>query len=247
MNLVVNGCSFTNDFVDFPTWATYTSQMLDVENYVNLAWPAVGNTYICSTTINYIERYKPDPSNTVFVIMWSGIGRKDVQISREAFGLLHNSEEYYPVTWESNETYWFVSGGHGGSWQFAKESQLLFKQQYKYSDPQPLCEESLHNFICLENYLKQKGYRFLFTNYCNTWLKDPHGIAGDYTLGYFCPKHVNFDFTNWFFVDEQRNCLGDFALQRGMLDDTRHPTKKAQELFAEQVVVPAVNQLVAQG
>lgn len=76
---------------------------------------------------------------------------------------------------------------------------------------------------------------------CQAW---PLSLEGDYSIGYFCKDqstYKNFDFTHWFFVNEQKDCLGEFAIDQ--LDSTGHPTTFAHKCFAQQIVEPEINKI----
>ena len=93
---------------------------------------------------------------------------------------------------------------------------------YKSADPFTLCKESLLNFLNLQNYLEINGYRYRFTNFINFW--DPtieSTVQGDYSLGHFAKNmeiYKNFDFTNWFFIDDLKNGLYEYAKKVDELD-----------------------------
>jgi hypothetical protein len=99
--------------------------------------------------------------------------------------------------------------------------------------------------VNLENYLKVHNYQYRFASYVNQWSDtiDHLSLSGDYSVGYFlkdAPIYKNYNFDNWIFVGQERNCLGEFASSMNELDNTSHPTKTAHQLFAEHVVIPAL-------
>ena len=80
-NLIVNGCSFTYETPE--SWATHLRWALDVPFYRNLAFSGAGNRYICDSTIEYLESNNFVPEDTLVVVMWSGVGRQDLRITKE--------------------------------------------------------------------------------------------------------------------------------------------------------------------
>ncbi len=237
-NLVVNGCSFTQKAPGCKTWATFVNETLSPERYYNIAQSGAGNQYICDSTIEFLESTQFDPLDTTVVIMWSGIGRKDLHIG----GSWHyHFKDFYGVTCKRNdETYFLHSGGLTDSWLSNKEIRKIFEPIYKIADPLSLCKENLLLFIKLKSYLVSKGYKFIFTNYFNTWNPDVESThGGDYCIAYFCkqfPIYNNFDFANWKFANANRDCLGDLAHERNGLDDTWHPTVQMHEQFSKTVI-----------
>ena len=237
-NLVINGCSFTADQNN--TWASVLKNyFLDIE-YYNIACEAAGNDYICNSTINYLEQLQLDPSNTLVLIMWSGTGRKDLNIAGEWWYHLHDNYTYGS---RHGEQYYLFSGGLTNSWTTNKTTKKIFEWLYKLSDPTTLCQNSMMNFLNLENYLKANGYQYRFTSYVNYWdpVTQSNFNAGDYSIGYFCKDYAlyqKYNFANWFFVNDRKDCLAEFALQLNELDDTGHPTLAGHTMFAKQIVIP---------
>ena len=241
-NLVINGCSFTADQKN-TTWASVLANyFLDIE-YYNIAAGAAGNDYICNSTINYLEQQQLDPGNTLVLIMWSGTGRKDLNVAGEWWYYLHDD---YPHGRRHGEQYYLFSGGLTNSWTTNKTTKKIFEWLYKLSDPTTLCQNSMMNFLNLENYLKANGYQYRFTSYVNYWdpATESNFNAGDYSIGYFCkdyPLYQKYNFSNWFFVNDRKDCLAEFALQLNELDYTSHPTIAGHTMFAKQIVVPLLD------
>lgn len=237
-NLVVNGCSFTES----ESWADRVNKNLSPQTYYNLAKSGAGNKFICDSTIAFLESSNLDPKDTTVIIMWSGIGRKDLHISGEWY--FHLREEYMSLCQRNKSYYYLHSGGLTNSWLENKQTQQTFSPMYKLSDPLSICTENLLFFIQLRSYLRDKKFNFYFTNYFNTWNPTVEStVGGDYCIAHFCgienlPMYKNFNFEDWFFVDNNKSCLGDFAININQLDNTGHPTKIAHEKFADLVVTP---------
>lgn len=247
-NFIANGCSFTRGNKETKTWAKFINDRLDSQNYYNLAQGGAGNKYICDSTIAFLESNQFDPKDTLVLVMWSGTGRKDLHISGECYFYL--KEEYQYLCQKNNESYYLHSGGLTNSWMQNNFTFKVFKNLYKLTDPLSLCIENLLFFIQLESYLKCKGYKFAFTNYFNTWnplVENTPG--GDYCIASFCtsnstPIYNNFDFKNWIFLDEEKTCLGDFAIKIDQMDDSYHPTWVAHQKFADLFLAKLVSSKV---
>jgi len=235
-NLIVNGCSFTQDFEYMPTWASYINKYINSEFYSNLAQAGAGNKYICDSTITFLEKNEISNKDTLIIVMWSGIDRKDVHISQDWFEYI---KEQYNFLHEQNDgSYYLHSGGEINSWLTNKETKKIFRNLYKIIDYKSMCIESLLCFKQLESYLKDNGYNFIFTSFFNIW-KQPKVLKKkqDLFIDDYCsgmPIYENFDLTNWWFIDEQKNCLGDFAINLNYLeDDNFHPNKTGHSKFAD--------------
>jgi len=246
-NLVVNGCSFTDDRIYY-TWATALKKKYSKINYYNIGSASAGNDYICNSTINFLEKQNFNPADTLVLIMWSGTGRKDLSISGEWWYHLH--DQHYKCGRNHNDSqYYLFSGGLTNSWTTNKTTKKIFDWSYKLSDPHTLCQDSLMNFLNLENYFKVNQYQYRCTSHVNYWnpLEQSNFSAGDYSIGYFCkdyPLYQNYNFSNWFFVNDQKDCLAEFAQQIEQLDHTGHPTSVGYETFAKQVVIPIMDSIV---
>jgi len=253
-NLVVNGCSFTESnhlqTEGGPyggSWAAHVSTALAPNSYQNLARSGAGNFYISNSTIDYLASNRPDPKETLVIVMWSGSGRKDFRISGEWYYHFENQYTYRAKSGSDDDSeYYLFSGGLTNSWMSSSITKKAFEWPYRMSDPVSLCKDSLMHIINLESYLQAHGYQYRFTGYFNQWTDqaDHSHISGDYSLGYFLkdiPTYKNYSFKNWIFVDQQRNCLGEFASDLDLLDHTHHPLAAAHQMFAEKIIIPALD------
>ena len=245
-NLVVNGCSFTDDRNN-NTWATILAKQYPNLNYYNIASVAAGNDYIANSTVEFLEKNNFNPKETLVVVMWSGTGRKDLKISGEWWYYL---TEQYPQGRKLNEEYYLFSGGLTNSWTTNNTTKKIFDWVYKLSDPTTLCQSSFMNFLNLENYLRVNNYQYKFTSYVNYWdpLTESNFNSGDYSIGHFAkdyPLFQNYNFSNWFFVNKKQDCLAEFALGINELDNTGHPTTAGHQQFAETIAVPAVKDILS--
>jgi hypothetical protein len=230
MQLVASGCSFTQN-AHGETWAKY----LNMPNVINLANGGAGNHYICRRTLNYLESYNCDPKKTLIIVMWSGTSRIDVSVSKEWYTHIRNTFDYGYTDDISN---WIHTGSSG--------NVPILDNLCRTNDNQSLCVDSLQNFILLENYLRAKGYSYLFTSYANYWSEDQEYCATtevDPNIGYHCktiPLYKNFDFSNWFFINEKRDCFGEYALDDIRNRDDAHPSTDTHQRFAREILLPAI-------
>jgi hypothetical protein len=239
--LLVSGCSFTSSHARI-AWPDHTAKHLGIDRVVNLAYGGAGNDYICNSIIDYIEDQNPDPATTLVMAMWSGPSRRDILVSGEYWYLLGDyiGKAKYQ---DRADCYWVFSGGRSNSWIDHPETRKLFEPLYVSDDPFVLCKQTLANIVKLQSYLESKRYRFKFTSFVNYWNPDvASGIIGEFSIGHFAkdlPIYKNLNFEHWFFNDAQRNCFGEYALERGLIEaDGFHPTEEAHGLYAENIVVP---------
>lgn len=243
-NLVVNGCSFTSNQTNTDTWGAHLRNAIKPKIYQNLACSGAGNLYICNSTIDYLSSSALTPAETMVVIMWSGSGRKDIRISGEWYYHFENQYKYRAKSFNGNESeYYLFSGGLTNSWLESPPIKKIFEWGYKLSDPISLCKDSLIHILNLENYLKVHRYQYRFTGYVNQWtdVQDHSALSGDYSIGHFLkniPIYNQYKYNSWIFVDQERNCLGEFAKNMNELDQTGHPTELAHCKFAKNIVLP---------
>jgi hypothetical protein len=228
--LVVSGCSFTQG-VQGETWAKH----LNMSSVTNLANSGAGNNYICRRTLNYLESHSGDPKKTLVIVMWSGTSRIDVSVSVEWYQHIRTTFNYGYTDGVSN---WIHTGSSG--------NVPVLESLCKTNDNQSLCVDSLQNFILLENYLLAQGYSYLFTSYANYWGEDHEYCATtevDPNIGYYCKTiqlYKNFDFSNWVFTNDNRDCFGEFALDDIRNRDDAHPSPDTHQRFATEILLPAI-------
>lgn len=244
-NLVVSGCSFTEYKDEFDSWANIVAKHYQVEEYVNLAKSGAGNYYICNSIIDYLEEYQLSPSTTLILVMWSGIGRRDARISGDFYYSLENYN-YKTKNNDATDGYYIFSGGMSNSWLNHPLAKNFFWEQYKASDPFVECKYSLEQFTRLTDYTNSRGFLYKCTSFVNYWRPDAESVdMGMYSLGHFSrdmPMYKNFNFSPWFFTDSKRNCFYEFAKDQGLIgQDGYHPDAQAHKLFANNIVIPNVD------
>lgn len=239
-HLVTNGCSFTKG----QSWSHYLSESLDLDSYSCLAEGGAGNFYITDSTQDFLTHADLDPHETMVIIMWSGVNRKDIKISGSWF---HHLQDQYRTGCRSpvrdQEIYYVFSGGLGNRWHQNALMMGAFDTQYMLSDPRCLCHDTVMHIHNLENYLRLHGYRYRFMTYVNYWRPDREcaDLGGDYSIPFFFGDsrlYQDLDWTNWIFCDQDRNGLGEFARDRGELDSTGHPDPAAHRAWALDHVRP---------
>ena len=247
-NLIVNGCSYTAPNSKYQCWADCLQEKHQFQNYKNLAMGGAGNTYIAQSTIDFLRTENFNPTETLVLIMWSGISRLDFKISQERWQIITDTGyQFAPQhvfgTHPENEThYWVLSGGlASGSWSNFTPTRKLFESMYKNTDNNILCQQSLNNFYLLESYLIRNQYNFKFTSFINQWAD---AQWADCKFDVDCKSSDNFLFENWQFVDQQKNCFREYAHNINQLDDTFHPTGRAHQLFAQNFFEPIIEEYV---
>ena len=231
--LIANGCSFTQGHSrsNGKSWVDF----VPVQNKINLANGGAGNTYICQSTLEFLESYG-NPINDIVAVMWSGTSRIDVQVSQSWYNYVIDQGK---TGCNNGSNHWIHTGSSG--------TIPMFETLCKVKDNQTLCLESLYNFVLLDSYLKNKGYRYFFTSYANCWTQHNQYCETtkiDPSIGYHCKNFAvyrNFDFSNWIFTNNQRDCLAEFAWTPDC--DDLHPSEEMHAKYAYDFVNPLVQKI----
>ena len=244
-NLVVSGCSFTAvENARGHPWSKVTAEHFGL-TYHNLAHVGAGNTYICNSVIDYLEAKQFDPAETLVLAMWSGPSRKDLRVSYEYWNSLKTYKFKFNSAKYHHDSYYVGSCGRSNAWYENSDAKQLFQMMYLSSDPATICKDSLVNFVNLDDYLKVRGYNYKFTSFYNQWQEDIECTDfGEYILEYYVkdlPIYKNFNFNSWFFINESKDSLWEYAKQHQLLaDDGFHPSVEAHKQFAQEYVIPII-------
>jgi hypothetical protein len=240
-NLIVSGCSYTSNYQHTP-WPEYVRDHFNITNFINLAVPGAGNFYISNSMINCLISEKLNPAETLVIIMWSGVSRKDILISNQYFELLHPACKVKKY----NQHYAF-SGGQIGLWCEEKNPMAsfltpLFKNYYKAIDNHTLAHETLSNMINTKEFLTAHGFNYKFLSYVNYWQDTTDWIGGnpDFSITYYAKDNVllNNLGKHWIWVNDKKDCLYEWAKDNNTLDLHKHPTAAGHQRFAKEIVVP---------
>ena len=246
-NLLVNGCSFTAQ-VRSPgakdsivPWADHVAHHFHVPecDYMNWAQGGAGNFYIANSTIDRIESAGLKPNDTLILVMWSGLSRKDIRISQEYFEILQD----YNCKNSIDGNYYLCSGGAVNSWWHHPAVKPCFFNVYRASNWQSLVRDSISYIMHLQNYLESKQFRYKFLSFINYWQADRIlPVDQEYVIErVFCQQELQtkIDFSKWIFVNQDKDGLYEYALLLGdVQDDGFHPAARAHESFAKNIVIP---------
>lgn len=234
MNLIVSGCSFTSWI--YKTWPDYLQTLLPNVNLHQLGHPGAGNYYIRKSVVNHINSNKFNPSDTIVLVMWSGISRRDLEVSRYFIDLdLTNKKDMKNI----GTSFFISSGGELGGWRSSPVTEDYFESLYKMTDQKIHLSDTLDNISMLESFLNHKSIRYKFMSYTNNFVSESEWEGDDYSASFCDPTYQSSELLNenWIFIDDARNSLHTFAKNAKMLtEDGFHPTTEAHELFAKSIV-----------
>ena len=186
MKILCNGCSYTAktspERTERHTWPMFLEKELPNAEIINFGSNAAGNRYIKETTIEYLEHNDVD----AVVVMWSGLGRVDVNISDKEFELCNmqtNPKTRYVGYKKQNNRNWFFTGG---VWcredsplsELFPDNKIIVDLFLKYLPGYRIHEaplerilSSINNMIDLQEYLIERNIPFVFASYQNYWNK----------------------------------------------------------------------------
>lgn len=236
-NLIVSGCSFTQAEYN---WALALIHKIPGLGHVNLACSAAGNTYICDSVIDCLLTTDCNPDETLVLVMWSGVTRKDLITSDVVYQNLQ-----YKYKAESHGSCYVFSGGELGTWNEDPIVKIAFKSLYKMENENTMGKESLRNMVKLQEFLTAHRYKFKFMSYVNYWEDTADKIGDmDFSLTHYLKYdhwYRALDFSNWIFMDEQKNGIYEYTKQHGLfLDDNFHPNDQAHKEFAHKYIYPQI-------
>jgi len=235
-HLVVSGCSFTTN-LNCPgpyAWPNMLSDWTGMSVH-NLAVAGAGNSHISNSIILYLEHNQLDPSETLIMAMWSGIGRIDWITDKT----LSNFKQLYPFDYNYDKNNELVLGGN---WWNSKNPDHLIKTLIEYSKYQSESSFALHSWLAmnnLSNYLKTNKYKFYYTSFVDYSTE----IKGDAVSIDFYKElkklNLNLDKTNWLNLDVSDH-YGNWARKNNLLDadDDFHPAGVAPEQWPREILIP---------
>jgi hypothetical protein len=200
--------------------------------------------------MEYLSSTDLDPAETLVMIMWSGPDRKDMMISDQWAHHLRTEYAFIPQQnyalepGRDDAVHYLLSGGQTGSWQDTAALADIFHAQYRVTDAHVMAKESLFDFVNLQNYLHCHDYRYKFTTFMNLWNTTdlPFGQTDCVIRMDQQSLASHWDWNPWFFVDDNKNGLAEFAHAMGQIQGL-HPTALAHQRFAESVVWPQIEEL----
>lgn len=238
-NLVVSGCSFThephNEWYPF-SWASIFAQDTGMQ-VKNLAIPGAGNDHICRSMIVYLEKNKPDPADTLVMVMWSGIGRFDWITDAS----LSEFKNHYPFSYQYDKHNELVLAGNW--WNLPKNTEL-HQALIAYSKYQSDFSFTLASWLAmknLSNYLEMHGYRYYYTSFVDY---ERNNVKGDgLMVSYYDTLDklgLELDKSKWIDIPGE-DCYGEWALRHQAVDpsDGFHPKyPEANEGWTREILIP---------
>lgn len=179
--LVVSGCSFTynNSETAASTWPYIFKSLGGFDEVLDCSLPGGGNYHISNSLIWGLVNEKPDPDDTLVVVMWSGNDRDDCMMSSL------NLNDYPMSFYYSNDA---VSGITGG---FTDQNSGNCKQGIdvfrKIKSEESRAIENYLYMLQLHTWLSANGYRFVFVDYLD---RTAHRVNMDFDIDQYLPDSL---------------------------------------------------------
>jgi hypothetical protein len=249
-DIVVSGCSFTHDYKN-KTWPRFLIEHFPQAKLHDLSFPGAGNQYISQSMIRYLSTENLKPETTLVLIMWSGITRQDLMVTKTFYDTIPPSSKV-----NMYNDYWVFNGGILGAWRqlTSLTSSLLtplFENFYKIVDNNSLAKTTLMHMVQTKEFLENRGYAYKFMSYVNYW-KHTNDFVGDpghedFSLTYYAendPWFKNLG-SHWIWADDSKNCLYEYAVQHNEIAaDKFHPTQAGQEKFTTEILLPQLKEFL---
>jgi len=235
-NLIVSGCSFTNNFnpEHVHTWPYYLRDLGGFGQVWDGSCSGAGNNHIARSIVTGIELGDFDPAHTLVVVMWSGYDRDDFLVDPRLVNqknLKTTPQNYFNYT---GDVAIGMTGGLLGDGNLIVNIENIKKIKNSAS-------RALENYIIMQSlagYLDARNFKYVFTEFS--------------TPGQM--KDTNFDLVPYLlpklqqpFVDLVRNLspnLGDWALpeiKQNKHGDGYHPDADQHLTWTRSVLLPYLN------
>jgi hypothetical protein len=252
-HLVTSGCSFSDNGGN--RWPHYLAELTNTILY-NRGQGSCGNSWIAKTAIHQAQTLLDrniSPIDILVVVMWSGIDRKDLFISKNEtynYNDLINDVDYStnPVSFidtipnadfRANDSGYLI-GSMACNFQNNKIS--TFKQNLisTYFNNESLAIESYENFLRLQWYCFSKGIKLINQTYMDI-IHYPNQIKNTLTRDFYKnvkPLYDMVDFSKWIFWNDTKG-LYEYTQDNklGVYDDGTHPLPESHKHYVDNFLI----------
>jgi hypothetical protein len=232
-NLIVSGCSYTynNHETLVCTWPYYLRDFGNFKQVLDCSLPGAGNQHIANSLQWALEIDKPDPKDSLIVVMWSGNDRDDYicpnkNIKKYPFSFNYNKNVQSAITGGATEE----SGGN------------TIKSFKEFSMTKTAESRAIENYLYMVNTwhsLKNLNYKFVFLTFLDEKLPS---------------RTCHFDIKQYLPLPAQQNLdkmmtkitnLYTQSLKNNLLEpDDFHPTPDGHLEWTRGVLLPYLSELL---
>ena len=221
-NLLVSGCSYSYNTSESEiiTWPYYLKFLLDFEEVYDCSQSGAGNNHIFNSIINEVETNNNiNQSNTLIIIVWSGMSRSDTIADTTISNPWHPMSNYnFNSNFSTLSLFKQLKSNKTELEKLCRQYELLIS-------PYAQAYESCLKIIALHYYLTAKSYNFIFL----PWEKFTYELLD---FNDIIPNITQS-------LMEQSLSVGEFAELHNMrIPGDGHPTTEAHLQWANKHLVP---------
>lgn len=259
-HIVTSGCSFSV----YQKWPRYLYHQTKIPVY-GLGQDSAGNDWISKTAIYQASKLLQsniNPEEILIVVMWSGIDRKGLFISRketddydkfittEAECPVHFLNQPINIKAKTNEQSGYILGSmyaYLGT-SHARERKAQWLSRFTLEE---MAVESYEHFLRLQWFCKSYNIKLLnltygnILHYPNSRFLDPKKTGPLTKDIYESVKHLHdmIDFNQWAFYDETAGQF-EYALNNKLsfYEDGHHPSLSANRHYVENFLIPILKE-----
>ena len=232
-NLIVSVCSFTynNHETAAVTWPYYLKDIGGFDQVLDCSLPGAGNYHIANSLQWAIEMDKPDPNDSLVIVMWSGNDRDDYICPKSIIN-------DYPFKFNYSDN--VMSGITGGS--HAGAGGNTAKGLKELAQTKTLESRAIENYLIISslyNFLQNKGYKFIFLDYLDRSLPSR---TSDFNTKKYLPSELNDNLEK---IITHITDLYTWGLGRNyLLSDLLHPTIDGHLTWSKEILLPTIKSLL---
>lgn len=259
-HLVTSGCSFSDNFGT--RWPHALGESLGISLY-NRGQGSCGNDWIAKSAIHQTQQlldYGIPASEILVAVMWSGIDRKGLFISKAEtadYDKLINPEKWHcnPVNFIDNIPNEPCNGIHvdgylagSMSCNFDNTNINKLKQECisKFFPDEALAIESYEHFLRLQWFCSSKGIKLVNQTFMDIMhyprYPRPNDPTWPLTKDHYrniSPLYNMIDFSNWIFYNDTQG-LYEYSRDNDLkfYDDGMHPLPESHQFYVDNFLIP---------
>ena len=259
-HLITTGCSFST----FQKWPSYLRTKTNIPMY-SLGQDSAGNDWIAKTAIYQAHKLLQsdvNPEEILIVVMWSGIDRKGLFISRKEntdYDKFIAEDVACPVNFlnepinikaKTNQQSGYILGSMSAylGTGYARQHKVKWLSRFTLEE---LAVESYEHFLRLQWFCKSHNIKLLnltygdILHYPNSQFLEPKKTGPLTKDIYESVRHLHdmIDFDQWAFYDETAGQF-EYTLNNKLLFDAdgHHPSLSANNYYVDNFLIPILKE-----